>query len=235
MNSKEVIQLEDTDEEGHPEEKGSVRQRQESSAKSLQDEHQLLEYNNVPVYLTDLKTLQYDTWLNDTIIDFYLNYLQQEILPQEDREGVYVFSSMFYIKLTGADLKGKSEAGGTQERLTASERRHLEVKTWTKTFDIFEKNLLIFPICKHSHWFLIVVVKPGLVASPKERNNNGEPLIILLDSLGEGQSTAVRFIREYLEEEWRTKKSAACGGQAFKFSSKEMKTIKPKKVILVSW
>ena len=138
MNSKEVIQLEDTDEEVDPEEKGSVWQRQESRARGLRDEHQLLEYNNVPVYLTDLKTLQYDTWLNDTIIDFYLNYLQQEILPQEDREGVYVFSSMFYIKLTGADLKGKSEAGGTQERLTASERRHLEVKTWTKTFDIFE-------------------------------------------------------------------------------------------------
>ena len=70
MNSKEVIQLEDTDEEGHPEEKGSVRQRQESSARGLRDEHQLLEYNNVPVYLTDLKTLQYDMWLNDTIIDF---------------------------------------------------------------------------------------------------------------------------------------------------------------------
>ena len=159
------------------------------------------------VRVHDLKTLQYKTWLNSSIVNFYLAYLQHEILPQDEEEGVYIYNTSFY-----------------------TEKRHLKVKEWTKNVNIFEKNLLIFPICENHHWFLIVVVKPGLVTTPKERNNNGEPLILVLDSLGRHQDGAVSYIRKYLAKEWRDKRSQDCGGQTFKFSEQQIKTVRPKKV-----
>ena len=47
-------------------------------------------------------------------------------------------------------------------KLSAAEKRHSRIKSWTKKVDIFEKDFLIFPINEHSHWFLAIVCFPGL-------------------------------------------------------------------------
>ena len=184
---------------------------------------------SVTVCLGDLKTLEYEEFLNDIIIDFYLTYLHHQMLSPEDRTGVHMFSTMFYVRLTNTDNK-LSQKGLDQTKKTAAQRRHGNVSSWTKNLNIFEKNLLIIPICEHAHWYLVIVVKPGLVTTPEETNNNGEPLIILLDSLGGNKATAVKFIREYLAEEWAVKWSQE-KGQTFKFSSDQMKVVRPVKVI----
>lgn len=38
------------------------------------------------------------------------------------------------------------------------------VKRWTKNTDIFEKELLIFPINAFSHWFCVLVLNPRNIA-----------------------------------------------------------------------
>ena len=35
---------------------------------------------------------------------------------------------------------------------TRAEREYERVKSWTKKIDIFEKRMLIIPICEDSHW-----------------------------------------------------------------------------------
>ena len=44
---------------------------------------------------------------------------------------------------------------------------------WTSNVNTFEKELLFVPCCCSDHWFLIVVVKPGEVAS------NGTSIVLL--------------------------------------------------------
>ena len=44
---------------------------------------------------------------------------------------------------------------------------------WTRNVNTFEKELLFVPCCRGNHWFLIVVVKPGEVAS------NGTSIVLL--------------------------------------------------------
>ena len=236
-NTEETINLVDSDggEEENP--------PPSSSSSLMGDQFKLFEYPpqstdspaskySVTVRLADLKTLEYEEFLNDIIIDFYLTYLHHQVLPPEDRAGVHMFSTMFYGRLTNTNnkLSKNSQKLPGQGEMTAAKERHWNVASWTKNINIFEKNLLVIPICEHSHWYLLLVVKPGLVTTAQESKNNGEPLIIVLDSMGGTKSTAVRYLREYLAQEWAGRWSQE-QGQTFKFSSEQMKEVRPKKVI----
>ena len=140
----------------------------------------------------------------------YITHLQYTVLSPEDRDSVFIYPTMFYVSLSN-------------EKLPA-----MRLARWTKKVDIFSKTLLVFPICIGSHWFLIVVIKPGLVTSPDKTNIKGKPLLVVMDSLGLSQDSAVKLIREYLAQEWRT--SPSSGGQTFQFSAKHMRTIRAQKV-----
>lgn len=57
----------------------------------------------------------------------YITHLQYTVLSPEDRAGVLIYPTMFYVSLSNKKL----------------ERR---VARWTKEVDIFSKNILVFPI-----------------------------------------------------------------------------------------
>ena len=79
-----------------------------------------------------------------------------EKLSEEDQSTVHIFSTMFYKSLT-TGLKKKSE--DSESELNAAERRHAKVKGWTKNVDLFKKDILVFPICEHNHWYLVIAIK----------------------------------------------------------------------------
>ena len=230
---EEVIEL--VEDSGDDEEAAATSnngRRTTRSSSTLSDQFKLCEYpknakDSVTVCVTDYKSLEHDTFLNDIIIDFYLTWLIHEKLPSEDRAGVHVFSTMFYKRLT---LQHKTNEDSS---LNSAEKKHSRVKGWTKNLNLFEKNLIIFPICEHSHWYLVIAVRPHLVTLPldgDDREQQGEPLFIVLDSLGGNKSAAVTNIRHYLAQEWRLKESSKNPDvDCPDFSSKMMKTIRPKK------
>ena len=37
----------------------------------------------------------------------------------------------------------------------------LFLRRWTKSEDLFGKQMVFFPICENSHWYCIVAVRPG--------------------------------------------------------------------------
>lgn len=45
--------------------------------------------------------------------------------------------------------------------LTAAQKRHARVKTWTKSVNLFEKEFIIVPINENAHWFLAIICYPG--------------------------------------------------------------------------
>ncbi|MGH0117666.1 UNVERIFIED_CONTAM: hypothetical protein FKN15_041858 [Acipenser sinensis] len=84
----------------------------------------------------DLSTLTPQSWLNDEVINFYMNLL----VARSEREGcwrVYAFSTFFIPKLC---------AGGYQA-----------VRRWTKGVDLFEKDLILVPVHQGVHWCLAVI------------------------------------------------------------------------------
>lgn len=106
----------------------------------------------------DYICLGIDQYLNDIIIDFYLTYLDNEILTHEQRAKTHFFSTFFYNTLTNTKLLGTSN----DVKLTAAQKRHERVKNWTKNVNIFEKDFIVVPINQQSHWFLAIICYPSL-------------------------------------------------------------------------
>ena len=63
------------------------------------------------------------------------------------KQKVHVFDTHFYDQLTKNCVNGK----------------HDNVARWTKDVDLFKKQLIVFPVCKHQHWFTILVINPGVI------------------------------------------------------------------------
>ena len=147
----------DNEEEDSPVRSSS---RRSGSSSVLEDKFELCQFppgeikttDSVTVCVQDYKSLEYDTFLNDIIIDFFLTYLFYEKLPEEDRSSVHIFSTMFYKRLTSSY---KNDVTG----LNSAEKKHARVKAWTKNVNLFEKKILVFPICYQNHWFLIIAVR----------------------------------------------------------------------------
>lgn len=119
---------------------------------------------------SDLLTLDSDTFLNDTVIDFYMSYLQNTELPKELAKKVFVFNTFFYSTLNKTQSKNLSPE---ERKLSSAKRRHGNVKRWTKGVDLFSKDFIVIPICQNSHWFLVIVCYPWVV--PKVRGIDLNP------------------------------------------------------------
>uniref|UniRef100_A0A8C6GPG6 Ubiquitin-like protease family profile domain-containing protein n=1 Tax=Mus spicilegus TaxID=10103 RepID=A0A8C6GPG6_MUSSI len=84
----------------------------------------------------DIQTLENGQWLNDEVINFYMNLL----IERNENQGypaLHVFSTFFYPKL---------KHGG-----------YSSVKRWTQGINLFEKELILVPIHQRVHWSLVVI------------------------------------------------------------------------------
>ncbi|XP_036987188.2 sentrin-specific protease 2 isoform X1 [Artibeus jamaicensis] len=84
----------------------------------------------------DIQTLRNYHWLNDEVINFYMNLL----VERNRKQGyplLHAFSTFFYPKL---------KSGGYQA-----------VKRWTKGVNLFEQELILVPIHRKVHWSLVVI------------------------------------------------------------------------------
>ncbi|XP_035702048.1 uncharacterized protein LOC110842552 isoform X4 [Folsomia candida] len=134
-----------------------------SSQVDCSENKTLLSYQGISVLQMDVLCLADEQFLNDSILDFWLRYIEHELLSPEDRARTYIFSTFFYKRLTTRPKKRPNSAIEEDPTLSASEKRHSRVKRWTKNVDIFEKDFLIIPINESLHWFLAVICFPGLL------------------------------------------------------------------------
>ena len=101
------------------------------------------------------------TYLNDSLVNFYMKFLVKEKLARVGSPlgtgDFHIFPTYFYSRLTYL------ESGGTAYRDSQSSRKQLyrDLKGWTKGVDIFEKKFLIFPINYDLHWTFVLVANPG--------------------------------------------------------------------------
>ncbi|PSN41014.1 hypothetical protein C0J52_16055 [Blattella germanica] len=97
----------------------------------------LVEAFGMTITRRDMRTLSGLNWLNDEVINFYMELLKERG-KLENYPSVYCFNSFFYTKLV--------TGGG-----------HSSVRRWTRKVDIFSYDLIIIPIHLDVHWCLIAI------------------------------------------------------------------------------
>ncbi|XP_021363854.1 sentrin-specific protease 1-like isoform X2 [Mizuhopecten yessoensis] len=108
-----------------------------SNALRPHPEHEVLvEAFRLQITRKDMATLSGLNWLNDEIINFYMNLLMERG-KGEGKAKVYTCNTFFYPKIV---------SGG-----------HSAVRRWTKRVDIFAQDYIIIPVHLGMHWCLAVV------------------------------------------------------------------------------
>ena len=92
---------------------------------------------NISIKRDDVRTLAGLNWLNDEVINFYMNLIVERGKQEGSPCRVHAMSSFFYPKLCEVGYSG--------------------VCRWTKKVDIFSIDLLLYPINLGSHWCLAAI------------------------------------------------------------------------------
>ncbi|KAH9690386.1 putative ubiquitin-like-specific protease 2B [Citrus sinensis] len=151
----------------------------------------------VSISKRDIDLLQPDTFVNDTIIDFYIKYLKNQI-QAEEKHRFHFFNSFFFRKLADLDKDPSSISDG--------KAAFLRVRKWTRKVDIFGKDYIFIPVNFNLHWSLIVICHPGDVASFKVedlKRSEKVPCILHMDSIKGTHAGLKKLVQSYLCEEWK--------------------------------
>ncbi|GLH10887.1 Uncharacterized protein GBIM_15766 [Gryllus bimaculatus] len=124
------------DEEPLPELTAEMDRIVTSAFKSGPGGQVLVEAFSLRITRRDIHTLVGTNWLNDEVINFYMNLLIERG-KLDNYPSVYCFNTFFYPKL---------ESQG-----------HSSLKRWTRKIDIFAHELLIVPVHLGVHWCLACI------------------------------------------------------------------------------
>ncbi|NXY23970.1 SENP7 protease, partial [Atrichornis clamosus] len=153
----------------------------------------------------DLECLEYGEFLNDVIIDFYLKYLLLEKAPKHVADRTHIFSSFFYKCLTRTEKNSEGDV-----KVSAAQRRHRRVRTWTRHINIFNKDYIFVPVNEESHWYIAVICFPWLEEAvyeecPHQDSLSHQPQQSPLQSESENTRTGSVFFED--EEEMDANRS----------------------------
>ncbi|XP_022177923.1 uncharacterized protein LOC111038960 isoform X2 [Myzus persicae] len=116
------------------------------------------------VRILDYKMLSSTEFLNDILLEYYMDYVYTNELNEEERSRSCVFSTYFYSVLakvfTPTEISMNSPA----------KVRHQRVRKWTKHVDIFKKDFIFVPINENSHWYMAVICFPHLTGKVNVKN-----------------------------------------------------------------
>ncbi|KAK2659907.1 hypothetical protein Ddye_006440 [Dipteronia dyeriana] len=165
----------------------------------------------VSISKRDVDLLQPETFINDTIIDFYIKYLKNQI-PPEEKHRIHFFNSFFFRKLADLDKDPSSISDGRAA--------FLRVHKWTRKVDIFGKDYIFIPVNFNLHWSLIVICHPGEVTAFKDEDMDKTekvPCILHMDSIKGTHAGLKNLVQSYLLEEWKVRHRDASEDLSSKF------------------
>ncbi|XP_032457372.1 sentrin-specific protease 1 [Nasonia vitripennis] len=96
----------------------------------------LVEKFGLRITKKDIQTLAGLNWLNDEVINFYMNLIMTRS-NNDKYPNVYAMNTFFYPKLI---------SGG-----------HSSLKRWTRKVDIFAKDIIVIPIHLGIHWCMSII------------------------------------------------------------------------------
>ncbi|GMR36334.1 hypothetical protein PMAYCL1PPCAC_06529 [Pristionchus mayeri] len=116
-------------------------------------------FQSLSVRLSDFLCLQEGDYLNDTIIDFYLNHIVEHLLPDEPDRRVTVLPSVFWHNLS---LR-QSSLPDDVESMTERQKDHArfeDILEFVTDFELIDVDYVVIPVNEWEHWSLILVCHP---------------------------------------------------------------------------
>ncbi|XP_044511692.1 probable ubiquitin-like-specific protease 2B isoform X3 [Mangifera indica] len=153
----------------------------------------------VSISKRDVDLLQPETFINDTIIDFYIKYLKNQI-QAEEKHRFHFFNSFFFRKLADLDKDPSSISDG--------KAAFLRVHKWTRKVDVFGKDYIFIPVNFNLHWSLLIICHLGEVATFRDEdmdNSEKVPCILHMDSIKGTHAGLKNLVQSYLWEEWKVR------------------------------
>jgi sentrin-specific protease 7 len=141
----------------------------------------------VTVNEEDIERLDDGNYLNDTLIEFYIRWLERHLLqdkPDISRR-IYFLNTFFYERLT---TNSKGKRGFNYDA----------VRRWTSKIDLLSYDYIVVPVNENAHWYVAIICNaPKLLASNPE---------VLEISESQGEGAVVDDIKE-IGDKLATKKS----------------------------
>lgn len=97
--------------------------------------------DSVIVRQNDVDRLQPGVFLNDVLVNFYLLYIEHQLMPKAMRKRVKIFSSYFFTLLY--------------------EHGYSRVQKWLSQQSIFDYDFVVIPINLHLHWKVAILCNPS--------------------------------------------------------------------------
>lgn len=132
------------------------------------------------VQFDDLWRLDDDEFLNDSLVGFFLRYLEHQLETQNPNvyKKMYFFNSYFYDTL----IKGMKGKKGVN---------YDGVAKWTRSINIFSRDFVVVPVNENLHWYVAIICNlPYLVN--RNRTDEEEDNGYLEDSAEIGQEVTDR-------------------------------------------
>ncbi|XP_011299611.1 sentrin-specific protease isoform X2 [Fopius arisanus] len=136
MRLYEAVLEEQEDEEQLPELSSEMMSDVQRALVPRPSEDVLAEGFGLRITRKDIHTLSGLNWLNDEVINFYMNLLIERG-KEEKYPNVYAMNTFFYPKLL---------SGG-----------HAVLKRWTRKVDIFAQDIIVVPVHLQMHWCMSII------------------------------------------------------------------------------
>lgn len=149
----------------------------------------VLTYNRIEITLEDMKCLRPREFLNDQIVNFYLEYLWRTYLSDEQRQCVYVCDTFFMAAIETSD--------GTR------------IQRWLKRINVMERDYLIIPVMMNEHWFIMILCHPKSLLE-EQRHPQHRPKIHIMDSMEHYDEVKKREIIDALYKFVQAAAAAEC-------------------------
>lgn len=115
----------------------AMRKRVRAALASGEEGRPLGKKAGYSVTAADLRTVLGRNWLNDVVIDVYMQLVADKAAEMEGRAGIYAFSTHFYSVLRS--------------------RGYEAVTKWTENVDLFSYGAILVPVHARDHWSLAVL------------------------------------------------------------------------------
>jgi len=143
----------------------------------------------------DFQRLEPEVYLNDTLVNFYLKFIELGLINSERRNKVHLLNTYFMAKMRTLFNEIASD-------FTKFNRVYEKMERWTKKIGLLEKEFILMPINENEHWNLVLLCYPSRFFS----NDSSLPLVVYLDSICRMEDTYARMLYHFFALEAKAKK-----------------------------